>query len=67
MSHDVNIMRIKAVYNALGELRDEVVFVGGAVVSLYADRASEEIRETDDVDVLVEIYTHREYAALKGN
>ena len=32
MSH-INVVRIKAVYNALDELKDKVVFVGGATVS----------------------------------
>lgn len=35
MSHQTNISRIKAVYNALEDLRDQVVFVGGATVSLF--------------------------------
>jgi predicted nucleotidyltransferase len=66
MSHRTNVTRIKAVYNALGNLKDTVVFIGGATVSLYADRMAEEVRPTDDVDVLVEIYTLGEYAALEN-
>ncbi len=54
MSHRTSITRIKAVNNALGDLKDRFVFVGGATVSLYADRMAEELRPTDDVDVLVE-------------
>jgi predicted nucleotidyltransferase len=65
MSHGVNITRIKAVNNALGDLRDKVVFIGGATVSLYADRMAEEARPTDDVDVLVEIGTRWDFAALE--
>jgi len=65
MNHNKNITRIKSVHNALGDLRDKVVFVGGAVVSLYAERAREEVRETDDVDILVEVYTHPQYAELE--
>lgn len=42
MSHDINIARIRAVSNALEELKDEVVFVGGATVSLYASRTAVE-------------------------
>jgi len=38
--------------------------VGGATVSLYVDSKTEEIRPTDDIDIVVEIYTHQEYAAL---
>lgn len=33
MSHQKNITRMKAVYNALGALKDQVVFVGGATVA----------------------------------
>lgn len=65
MSHRINITRIKAVNNALGELKDKVVFVGGATVSLYADRMAEEARPTEDVDVLVEIGTRWDFAALE--
>ena len=65
MSHRVNITRIKAVSNALGELKDKVVFVGGATVSLYADRVAPESRPTEDVDVLVEISTRWDFAALE--
>jgi predicted nucleotidyltransferase len=65
MSHKQNITRIKAVHNALGPLKDQVVFVGGATIALYVDRMAEEARPTDDVDVVVEITTHRDYAALE--
>jgi predicted nucleotidyltransferase len=65
MNHQLNITRIKAVYNALGELRDRVVFVGGATVSLYADRQAPDVRETDDVDILVEISSRWKYADLE--
>lgn len=65
MSHQNNITRIKAVSNALGELRDQVVFVGGATISLYPDRRVFEARPTDDVDVIVEIMSYPERAALE--
>jgi len=65
MNQSKNLVRIKAVYNALGPLKDKVVFVGGATVALYVDRMAEEVRPTDDVDVVVEIWSHREYAALE--
>jgi len=65
MNHNSNITRIKAVHNALGDLKDKVVFIGGAVVSLYAERQWDEVRETDDVDILVEVYTHHQYAGLE--
>lgn len=65
MNDHQNIVRIKAVYHALQELGNQVVFVGGATVSLYADRQTEEARPTDDVDILVELTTYTEYAAIE--
>ena len=58
MNHHDNIVRIKAVHNALGELQDKVVFVGGATISLYPDRQIFEPRPTDDVDIIVEIVNY---------
>ena len=60
-----SITRIKVVYDALEELANEVVFVGGATVALYADRPSAEARPTDDVDILVELMHYRDYAAIE--
>ncbi|MBI1782086.1 MAG: hypothetical protein HYR66_12070 [Sphingobacteriales bacterium] len=65
MNHHINITRVKAVYNALDELKDKVVFVGGATVSLYADRMAAEIRETSDVDILIELYKRKDYIELE--
>lgn len=65
MSHRDNITRIKAVYDALEELADEVVFVGGATVSLYTDRPTAEVRPTDDIDILVELTHYSDYAAIE--
>src|SRR5581483_3991158 len=57
--------RIKAVYHALGSLQGKVVFIGGATVSLYADGQAEDARPTDDVDIVVEIWAHKDYAAVE--
>jgi hypothetical protein len=46
MSHQQNIVRIKAVHQALGDLSNRVLFVGGATVSLYTDRPTGEVRPT---------------------
>lgn len=59
-----NIARIKAVHFALEELASEVVFVGGATVSLYSTRPEVETRATDDVDIVVEIMRYSQYAAI---
>lgn len=64
MSH-INVVRIKAVYNALKDLKDKVVFIGGATVSLYAERQKFEIRPTDDIDVIVEILNYVGRAKLE--
>lgn len=42
-----------------------MVFVGGATVSLYADRRAIEVRATEDVDIVVEIATRYEYTQLE--
>ena len=60
-----NITRIKVVHDALQELADDVVFVGGATVALYADRPYAEVRPTDDVDILVEVLHYRDYAGIE--
>lgn len=65
MSHHKNIVRIKAVYNNLSDLKDKVVFVGGATTSLYADRQTLEVRPTDDVDVIIELINYNERAKLE--
>jgi predicted nucleotidyltransferase len=65
MSHRENIARIRTVHRALEELASEVVFVGGATVSLYATRPETETRPTDDVDIVIEIMHYKEYAAIE--
>jgi predicted nucleotidyltransferase len=61
-----NITRIKAVSQALRDLKQDYVFVGGAVVSLYATNPflASEIRPTDDVDVVVELASYKGYSGL---
>lgn len=47
---------IAKVANALEDLNDETVYVGGAVVGLYVnDPAAPEVRPTDDIDITLEI------------
>ncbi len=49
----------------LGDLKDEVVFVGGSVLALLVDDpAATPVRPTDDVDVVVDITTRPAYDAL---
>lgn len=65
MSHADNVARIKTVYDALEEIAGDVVFVGGATVSLYADRLATESRPTEDVDILIEVAGRVGYAAIE--
>jgi predicted nucleotidyltransferase len=60
-----NIIRIKVVHDALEEIANEVVYVGGATVALYADRPAAEARPTDDVDIVIELMHYRDYAAVE--
>jgi predicted nucleotidyltransferase len=61
----INLLRIKAVATALQELNENVVFVGGATVALYADvQKSVEIRPTNDVDVVIELASYKNYGDL---
>lgn len=52
----INKEAIKTIAHALGELNSEVVFVGGAVVSLYIDDTSaDDVRPTKDIDISLKI------------
>lgn len=54
----INRKATKEVAKALGDLNDYVVFVGGAVVSLYIDDpAADDVRPTKDVDLSFEVLT----------
>ena len=63
-----NIIMLQTVANGLGELKDEMVFVGGAVAELYADNpAASEIRPTIDVDCVIEIRSRLQFAKMEEN
>jgi len=52
--------------SALGDLLEEVVFVGGATISLWiTDPAAPPPRVTKDVDVIVEVATRTRYYAFE--
>jgi len=62
----MNIDALIKVSKTLGELKDRLVYVGGAVVGLYAtDPAADEVRPTKDVDIVVEIATAFELEELR--
>lgn len=63
-----NIIMLQTVANGLGELKDEMVFVGGAVAELYADNpAASEIRPTLDVDCVIEISSRLQFNKMEEN
>lgn len=52
----INNALVKQVANALKELKDIMVFVGGATISLYTDdKAAQEIRPTSDIDMTIKL------------
>jgi len=60
-----NVEMLVRAARALGDVRDEVVFVGGAVVDLFiTDPAAPRPRFTEDVDVVVEVTTHSAWSGL---
>ncbi|MDA3616685.1 hypothetical protein [Polluticaenibacter yanchengensis] len=65
MSQHQNIVRLKAIHHALGNIQNEVVYVGGAILSLYANQPILEVRATSDVDIIIEIVTYGQRAALE--
>jgi len=57
---------LETVAEGLGDMLNEVVFVGGSVVGLYAtDPAASEVRPTDDVDCMVEVSSRLSYYRLE--
>lgn len=61
-----NIEMLAVVANGLGEMRNEVVFVGGSVAELYAnDPAASDIRATLDIDCVIEISSRMRYYELE--
>lgn len=57
-----NIKMIEIVCKALGNLNDDVVFVGGSVLEFYVSgNAANKPRATDDVDIIAEILTRAKY------
>lgn len=69
----INLKAVEKIATILEELNDDVVYVGGAVVSLYVtDEGAEQPRPTKDIDITVQVSTYaqmdelREKLATKG-
>lgn len=64
----INLGIVAEVAEALQDLNEQMVFVGGATVSLYTDDTSAgEIRPTGDIDMTVRIsYSYSEWAKVEA-
>jgi len=57
---------VEKVALALGEVNDDVIYVGGSIISLYAtDEGSEQPRPTKDIDISVQISSYSEMELLR--
>lgn len=62
----INLAAIAEVAAALKELKEQMVFVGGAVVSLYTDDpAADEIRPTQDIDMTVKLFNFSKWSMMQ--
>lgn len=62
----INIKTVAKVAKGLKNLKDEMVFVGGAIISLYTDDLSaEEIRPTYDVDLAIHLLNYGDWVKLQ--
>ena len=62
----INIAVVSEVAQALLELKDQMVFIGGAVVSLYADDpAADEIRPTGDIDMTINLMNFSNWVRMQ--
>lgn len=63
-----NIVMLQTVANGLENLKDDLVFVGGAVAELYVtDPAASDIRPTIDVDCVIELHSRTAHAKLEAD
>jgi predicted nucleotidyltransferase len=62
---DPNREQLIRTVNALGEICNDLVFLGGSIVGLLiTDTGSEPVRATDDVDFIVEVSSRLQYERL---
>ncbi|SMN17286.1 hypothetical protein CRYPA_1233 [uncultured Candidatus Thioglobus sp.] len=62
----INIGVVAEIAEALKEFKDQVIFVGGSVVSLYTDDpAADDIRPTADIDITVKLMNQGNYLQIQ--
>lgn len=64
---DPNLPQLRAIAAALGDLCEEIVFVGGATAGLLlTDPAAESVRATVDVDAIVDAHTLTQFQRVEA-
>jgi predicted nucleotidyltransferase len=62
----LNLEVVASVARALGDLNNEVVYIGGAVISIYAIEPGADLpRVTEDIDVCVQVSTFAQMEELR--
>jgi hypothetical protein len=62
----INIALVAQVATGLKELKEKMVFVGGAVISLYTDdSAADEIRPTGDIDMTINLLNYADWTKMQ--
>ena len=62
----INIATVAEIATALKELKEAMVFIGGAVVSVYTDDPSaDEIRPTADIDLTINLLNYADWAKMQ--
>jgi len=64
---ETNLAMLSVVANALGRLKEQVVFLGGCTTGLLiTDTTSGDVRSTMDVDLIVEAGVIHEFHAIES-
>jgi hypothetical protein len=62
----MNLSVVEKVAKALGEINDEVIYVGGAIIVLYAtEDGADQPRPTIDIDITVQINTYSQMDEMR--
>ena len=65
-NHVINLKVVERVAQTLGEINNDVIFVGGAVVGLYVTETGADLpRPTKDIDISVQVSTYTEMDQLR--
>lgn len=65
--NEANVAMLESAAEAISEILEDVVFVGGATVELWiTDQGAPEFRPTFDIDVIAEVTSRAAYYRLEG-